>query len=44
MLCEQLVLRGNAVAVVEGLGEIGSVGRRTGFAVAEHGDDDDVVR
>ena len=33
-----------AVAIVKGLGEIGRVGRGTGFAVAEHGNDDDVVR
>ena len=43
VLCEELVLRIYAVAIVKGLGEIGRVGRRTGFAVAEHGDDDDVV-
>ena len=44
MLCEELVLRVYAVAVVEGLGESGRVGRRTGLAVAEHGNGNDVVR
>lgn len=40
---EEFVLRAYAVAVVEGAGEVGGVGGRGGFAVAEHGDDDDVV-
>lgn len=43
MLCEELVLCVDAVAVVKGLGEIGRVGGRTGFTVAEHGDNDDMM-
>ena len=36
-------MRVYAVAVVKGLGKIGHIGGRTGFAVAEHGNNDDVV-
>ena len=43
MVGEELVLRVYAVAVVERAGEIGCVGGRGGFAVAEHGYYDDVV-
>lgn len=43
MLRQQLVLRAHAVAVVEVGGEVGRVGGAGGFAVAEHGDHDDVV-
>ena len=37
------MLGADLVLVVEGLGELGCVGGGGGFAVAEHGDDDDVV-
>ena len=43
MFCEELILRIYAVAVVKDLREIGRIGGRRGLAVAEHGDDDDVV-
>lgn len=43
MVGEELVLRVYAVAVIERGGEIGGVGGRRGFAVAEHGYYDDVV-
>ena len=40
---QEVTLSAHAVAVVEIRGEVLGVRRRGGFAVAEHGDDDDVV-